>query len=272
MTTSPPGVAGVFDRVADTYDDVGVPWFRPIARGLVGQLDVRPGDRVLDLGCGRGAATSVLAEAVGPDGDVLGIDLAPRMVELTARDLAHLPQVRVAVADVRRPGLPRASRDVVAASLVLFFLPDPVVAVDTWAGLLVPGGRLGVTTFGPQDPRWQQVDELFTPWLPQQMLDARASGRRGPFASDAGVEDLFRRAGLVDVRTVHLPVQAVMRDAEHLLLWTTSHGQRAMWEAVPESEHEALRDRVREMVARVGEPDGGVRFDQDVRITLGVQD
>lgn len=272
MTTSLPGVAGVFDRVADTYDDVGVPWFRPIARGLVEQLDVRPGDRVLDLGCGRGAATSVLAEAVGPDGDVLGIDLAPRMVELTARDLAHVPQVRVAVADVREPGLPQASRDVVAASLVLFFLPDPVVAVDTWAGLLAPGGRLGVTTFGPQDPRWQQVDELFTPWLPQQMLDARASGRRGPFASDAGVEDLFRRAGLVDVRTVHLPVQAVMRDAEHLLLWTTSHGQRAMWEAVPESEHEALRDRVREMVARVGEPDGGVRFDQDVRITLGVQD
>ena len=272
VTTSLPGIAGVFDRVADTYDDVGVPWFRPIARGLVEQLDVRPGDRVLDLGCGRGAATAVLAEAVGPDGDVLGIDLAPRMVELTARDLAHLPQVRVAVADVREPGLPQASRDVVAASLVLFFLPDPVVAVDTWAGLLVPGGRLGVTTFGPQDPRWQQVDELFTPWLPQQMLDARASGRRGPFASDAGVEDLFRRAGLVDVRTVHLPVQAVMRDAEHLLLWTTSHGQRAMWEAVPESEHEALRDRVREMVVRVGEPDGGVRFDQDVRITLGVQD
>ena len=200
---------------------------------------------------------------------MVGLDLAPRMVELTARDLAHLPQVRLAVADVREPGLPPGSWDVVAASLVLFFLPDPGEAVRTWAGLLAPGGRLGVTTFGPQDPRWQRVDELFTPWLPQQMLDARASGRRGPFGSDAGVEDLLRGAGLVDVRTVRLPVQAVMRDAEHLMAWTWSHGQRAMWEAVPEAEHEALRGRVREEVARVAEPDGSVRFDQDVRITLG---
>ena len=60
-----------------------------------------------------------------------------------------------------------------------------------------------------------------------------------------------------------------MRDAEHLLAWTWSHGQRAMWEAVPEEEHEALRERVREQAARVAGPDGSVRFDQDVRITLG---
>lgn len=269
MATSPAGVAGVFDRAADTYDAVGVPWFQPIARALVAELDVRPGERVVDLGCGRGAALSLLAEAAGPEGDVLGVDLAPRMVELTARDLAHLPQVRVQVADVREPGPVPASVDVVAASLVLFFLPEPASAVRTWADLLAPGGRIGVTTFGPQDPRGQEVDGLFTPWLPQQMLDARASGRRGPFASDDGVEELFRAAGLTDVRTAHLSVQAVLRDAEHLLEWTRSHGQRAMWEAVPEAEHQAVEQLVRDVVAHSGDPDGSFRFDQDVRITLG---
>ncbi|MFC3687468.1 class I SAM-dependent methyltransferase [Aquipuribacter hungaricus] len=269
MATSPEGVAGVFDRVAGTYDDVGVPWFRPIAQALVDELDVRPGERVVDLGCGRGAVLSLLAAATGPTGDALGVDLAPRMVELTARDLAHLPHVRVRVADVRDPGLPPGSADVVAASLVLFFLPDPGAALRTWAGLLAPGGRLGVTTFSRQDPRWQELDELFTPYLPQQMLDARASGRRGPFGSDDGVEDLLRGAGLAGVRTVRFPVQAVMDDAEHVLRWTWSHGQRAMWEAVPPQEHEALRDRVRQLVARCADPDGRVRFDQDVRITLG---
>ncbi|CAA9310725.1 MAG: hypothetical protein AVDCRST_MAG16-123, partial [uncultured Frankineae bacterium] len=39
--TSPPGVAGVFDRAADTYDAIGVPWFGPIAQGLVEELDVQ---------------------------------------------------------------------------------------------------------------------------------------------------------------------------------------------------------------------------------------
>ena len=63
-TASPPGTAGVFDRA----DHVGVPWSGPIARGLVEELDVRPGERVLDLGCGRGAALLPLAREAGPTG------------------------------------------------------------------------------------------------------------------------------------------------------------------------------------------------------------
>ena len=48
-------VAGVFDRAAPTYDAVGVAMFGPIAERLVAELDLRPGERVLDVGCGRGA-------------------------------------------------------------------------------------------------------------------------------------------------------------------------------------------------------------------------
>lgn len=93
--SSPSGPAAVFHRVAETYDNVGVPWFRPIAAGLVAELAAQPGERALDIGCGRGAATIPLADAVGPTGTVLGIDLAPRMVELTAADVADRPQVHV---------------------------------------------------------------------------------------------------------------------------------------------------------------------------------
>ena len=153
---SPDGIAGVFDRAADTYDRVGVPWFEPIAAGLVAELAVRPGERVLDVGCGRGAALRPLAQATGPDGYALGIDLAPRMVELTRQDLSDLPQVEVRVGDARAPGLPSASFDVVASCLVLFFLPDPAAALRAWTDLLVGGGRLGVTTFGGQDERWRR--------------------------------------------------------------------------------------------------------------------
>ena len=230
---APEGVAGRFDRVADTYDRVGVPWFVPIAAGLVRELAARPGERVLDVGCGRGAALVPLAEAVGSTGYALGIDLAPRMVELTARDLADVPQVEVRVGDARAPAIDPATFDVVASSLVLFFLPDPTSALRAWSGLLVPGGRLGVTTFGTQDERWRGLDSLFDPYIPQAMLDARTSGRRGPFASDAGVEDLFVAAGLTAVRTVTEQVGARFRDAEHFLQFSWSHGQRALWGSGP---------------------------------------
>ena len=46
----------LFDAVADSYDQVGVDFFQPIADGLVTELDPQPGERALDLGCWRGAA------------------------------------------------------------------------------------------------------------------------------------------------------------------------------------------------------------------------
>lgn len=266
---SPEGIAGVFDRAADTYDDVGVAWFQPIAQGLVDELAVQPGERVLDIGCGRGAALVPLARAAGPTGRVLGIDFAPRMVARTAADVRDLPQVEVRVADARAPGLPPSSYDVVASTLVLFFLPDPAAAVRAWARLLIGGGRLGVTTFGPQDERWKQTDALFTPYLPPALLDARTSGQRGPFASDEGVEQLLRDGGLTDVRTAHRTVEAVFRDAQHLLDFSWSHGQRAMWEAVPEQDHGELRRQVAETVRQFGDESGRLSFTQIVRHTLG---
>lgn len=268
---SPDGIAGVFDRAADTYDDVGVPWFGPIAAGLVDELSVLSGERVLDVGCGRGAALAPLARASGPGGYALGIDLAPRMVELTARDLAGLPQVEVRMDDASAPALPPSSFDVVASCLVLFFLPDPAGALRAWTELLVPGGRVGVTTFGDQDERWQAVDALFDPYLPAAMLDARTSGRRGPFASDAGVEGLLAGAGLGAVRTVHRTVEATFRDPEHFLEFSWSHGQRAMWEAVPEQEHRVLRRAVLDSVGALRDASGRITFGQDVRHTFGTR-
>jgi hypothetical protein len=103
VTASPDGIAGVFDRAADTYDAVGVPWFGPVAQGLVEELDVQPRSSTCSPGCGRGAALHPLALATGPEGSALGIDLAPRMVERTARDLQHLPQVEVRVDGTRGP-------------------------------------------------------------------------------------------------------------------------------------------------------------------------
>lgn len=269
MTTSPQGIAGVFDRAADTYDAVGVPWFGPIAAGLVEELAVRPGERVLDLGCGRGAALVPLAAATGPQGSVLGIDLAPRMVERTAADVAHLPHVEVRVADASSPDLPPASYDVAACCLVLFFLPDPLAAVRAWRDLLVDGGRLGVTTFGAQDEQWKSVDAVFAPYLPQAMLHARTSGARGPFASDEAMEELLRDAGLVEVRTADRQVVATFRDAEHWLEFSWSHGQRAMWEAVPVEAHDDVRHRILDLLAGQASADGSLSFSQRVRHTLG---
>ncbi len=70
-------VTAVFDMVADDYDQSGVSFFQPIADRLAAALDVRPGERAVDVGCGRGAVTLRLAEAVGDTGHVTAVDVAP---------------------------------------------------------------------------------------------------------------------------------------------------------------------------------------------------
>jgi hypothetical protein len=103
------------------------------------------------------------------------------------------------------------------------------------------------------------------------MLDARTSGRRGPFASDSGMEDLFRGAGLTDVRTVGGQVEARFDDPEHFLRFSWSHGQRAMWEAVPEADRPALRAEVVDTLEAMRDGAGHLTFVQHVRHTLGAR-
>jgi ubiquinone/menaquinone biosynthesis C-methylase UbiE len=264
-------VAAIFDRSAPTYDSVGVPWFTPIAAHLVREIAPQPGERALDLGSGRGAVLLPLAEAVGARGSVVGLDLAPGMVEALRADLAKsgLTSAVVQLGDVTAPDFELASFDLVTASLVLFFLPDPALALRNWRRLLVPGGRIGVSTFGPQDQTWQAADDVFRPYLPQQLLDARTSGLSGPFASDAGVEQLLTGAGFDAVRTLTVDVPVQFTDLEQWRRWSWSHGQRALWEMVPEDRHADVLAEVGRALEPARDENGVITVGQQVRYTFG---
>jgi ubiquinone/menaquinone biosynthesis C-methylase UbiE len=264
-------VAAIFDRSAPTYDSVGVAWFTPIAEHLVRRLAPQAGERALDIGSGRGAALLQLAEAVGPSGAVTGIDLAPGMVEALRTEVAArgLTSVEVHLGDAMAPDFAPASFDLVTSSLVLFFLPDPALAVRTWFRLLAPGGRIGVSTFGRQDETWVAADDVFVPYLPQQMLDARTSGRSGPFASDAGVEELLTEAGFDEVRTLTVDVPVRFTDLEQWRRWSWSHGQRALWEAVPEERRSDVLAQVGRALEPARDENGLISVGQQVRYTFG---
>lgn len=265
-------IAALFDRVADTYDRVGVDLFQPIAARLVEEVTPKAGERVADIGCGRGAALLRLASAVGPSGRAVGLDLAPQMVAAAAADAASAGlSVEVMVGDAQDPDLPADSFDIVTASLVLFFLPDPVAALRAWRQLLVNDGRIAVSTFGAISSAWEPVDAVFEPYLPPGMRDARTTGKQGPFGSDAGVERLLADAGLTDIRTTTGSVAVRFDDADHWHRWTMSTGQRGMWELVPEAERAAVRASADRLLddTRQQNADHRIGFDQEVRYTLG---
>ena len=263
-------VAQVFDSVADDYDQSGVAFFAPIAEGLVDALELTPGERVVDIGCGRGAVTFRAADAVGESGSVTAVDISPAMVELTRRGAAEqgLTQVRTAVVEPGETGVADGSADVVTASLVLFFAADPQATLRSWMRLLAPGGRLGLATFGDADPTWQRIDDLFRPYLPPQLLDPRTTGTAGPFASDEGMEELCRACGGKDTRTVRTRLQVHFRDAAQWRAFSMGTGQRMFWSFVPDDRREALYAEAAELLDQARTADGDAVLFQDVRYTL----
>jgi SAM-dependent methyltransferase len=274
MSTSAPDpvarVRATFEAIADDYDQSGVPFFAPAAEGLVDALAPAPGERALDIGCGRGAVTSLLARAVLPTGSLDAVDLSPAMVEHTRALLAQQGyDVRPRVMDAGEPDLPPSSYDVVASSLVLFFLPDPAAALARWLDLVAPGGRIGLTTFGEEDPVWTRLNALFDPWLPPAMLDPKTVGPDAPFTSDAGMAALLRDVGATDVRTVTRRVEVPWGDVEGWRRFSMSTGQRAMWAQVPEEERPGLLARAAQILDDARDESGRAVVWQDMRYTLG---
>ena len=262
------GVRRVFDLVAADYDNVGVAFFQPIADGLVEAVGARPGDRALDLGCGNGAATRVLADAVGSGGSVVGLDLSPAMVERARQALGDsATPVTLLVGDASDPDLPAASFDVVTASLVLFFLPEPAAALSRWVRLLAPGGRIGLSTFGASDEQWQALEAPLREFMPP--LDPRTVGPQSPFVSDAGMAGLLVEAGAGQVRTVSRRVGITFRGFEQWVRFSRSVGQRVAWERMPADVTPRVLEETRRRFEAAAGPDGTFAAWQDVRYTVG---
>jgi SAM-dependent methyltransferase len=270
MDDSTQKVARLFDALATDYDRSGVDFFAPIATGLLEHVGPRPGERWLDVGCGPGEVLLDAAAGVGPSGEVVGVDIAPTMVERAAAAAAErgLGNVRAVVGDATAPDVEGAF-DAVVSSLVLFFLADPSAALTSWRGLLARGGRLGISTFGPWDPRLENVEQVLEPWIPPAMRDPRTTGDASPFASDAGVEALVSGAGFVDVRSENRALPVRFRDADQWFAFSWSTGQRGMWLAVPEERRPEVRAEAARRFAEHADPDGSATFTIGIRYTLG---
>jgi ubiquinone/menaquinone biosynthesis C-methylase UbiE len=143
--SDPAGAAQSFyTRYARLYDAVArhTPGVARLRSRVVDALDPRPGETVVELGCGTGANLGPLRERVGPTGRVVGLDFAPGPLAVARERTAAWPNVAVARADARRPPVARADRAL--ATFVVGMLDDPASAVETWCSLLPPGGRVAL--------------------------------------------------------------------------------------------------------------------------------
>jgi SAM-dependent methyltransferase len=256
----------MFESIAEQYDQSGVPWFQPIARVLVDLLEPQPGERFLELGSGRGAATVPLAEAVGPDGRVDALDIAPSMVRLLREDLERsgVTNARVAVGDAADPQPPDTAYDGIVSSLVLFFLPDPATALSRWYDHVRAGARVGIATFPVPTGRFAEILALVVEFAG----DAPSPRGETPFDSDDGVEALFTQAGFVGVSSTSVTQVVPFADTGQLRAWTMGTALRRVWSDTDPDRHPEILRRAEEIPGRQRDDRGRMTIDVPIRYTL----
>lgn len=249
---------GVFDRAADSYDEV-VPFFATFGQRLVRWAGISEGDRVLDVGAGRGAVTFAALGQVGISGSVLAIDVAPRMIDQLA-GTADADRLTARVMDAARLELPDESYDVVLSGFTMHILPDVAGALGEIARVLRPDGSLVCSVPGPVDDGgwWVRYGEIFAEFR-----------RTGNIEAPAGMDTEFSAEGLYSAADSAGFDQPSRRDEQaHLPLsgpeqywdWLLSHGNRWLYDALDSDTREQFRSRVLASL-REDHPTGGRTLD-----------
>jgi ubiquinone/menaquinone biosynthesis C-methylase UbiE len=161
---------------------------------------LRPGMRVLDVGCGSGAITRGIAQYVQPGGSVLGIDTNAELIALAAEASEHLPNLALNITDIRHLGA-AGDFDVVTAARVLQWLPDPEAALSEMVRATRPGGLVVVLDYNHSQSEWRPQPPPTFQRFYRQFLSWRAEAGMDNQMADH-LPEMFAAAGLIDVSSI----------------------------------------------------------------------
>ena len=138
-------------------------WGTPFAESLLGQLDLFPGTKILDVMCGEGLPAFYLAHRVGPTGYVMAIDINEhQLMRARAFQGAQLPWLEFRSGDARYLSNEIGPFDRITGNLAfMFFRPDRKAALQQLVRLLKPGGQMVLTfpSLGTFDSLWKRIDK-----------------------------------------------------------------------------------------------------------------
>jgi SAM-dependent methyltransferase len=173
----------------------------PVSAILLDRAKSRPGERVVDVGCGCGATTRAFAEKVGAAGHVLGVDISAPMLQRARQVAPQGARVEFQLADASAYPFKPASFDLIVSRFGVMFFAEPAGSFANLRKALRPGGRLTFVCW--REPR-------ANPWLitPLQAaynhvpkLPEVGPEDPGPFsfASEARVHRILGGAGFSDI-------------------------------------------------------------------------
>lgn len=252
----------IFNEVAADYDAEGVGVFAHFGRRLVEAAEVAPGQRVLDVATGRGAILFPAAEAAGLTGEVVGIDLAERMVELANAELRRRGlAARALVMDAERLDFPDASFDRALCGFGIMFFPDLPRALAELCRVLRPGGRLGLST-------WKAAYTAEVIAVLDQLGLPNPGGHYRPYRTAEELRAVLAGAGFGDISVREASARFHFTDVEQL--WA---GARAswLWRRLSALDNAQTRRAQRALAERLGQGDAGIDRESTATFALATR-
>ena len=198
-------------RWVSMADDLDVQ-LAPVSEALFAAAALQPGEVVVDVGCGTGSTTRRAAELVGPTGSVVGVDVAPEMIEAAASRSSSAEWV-CADASTWQPADLQA--DVLLSRYGLMFFADPAAAFTNLAAVVKPGGRLctAVWAHRTKSPFFELPFDVARKVLSAAGVDVVAPpDDGGPFSlgDPSVVRALLTASGWRDVEWTPAPVRLLV--------------------------------------------------------------
>jgi ubiquinone/menaquinone biosynthesis C-methylase UbiE len=262
------GETGQVSRgAAEVYDERFLPAIFNEWPPRVAELaELEPGMRVLDVACGTGVLSLVVAEVVMPDGAVVGLDLNPGMLDVARR---KAPRIDWREASAEAIPFEDATFDAVVSQFGLMFFEDKARAIREMVRVLRPAGRLAVAV-------WDSLENVtgygaFTALLSRLFGDSVAESLRAPYSlGDTQIlSSLFSVTGALDITIstlegmVRYPSIRYWMESD-IRGWTLS-------DALDEAQLDLLVSEAETDLARFVNDDGTVEFSSPAHIVAGTK-
>ncbi len=204
-------IASTFDAWAENGKDQGMETGHgDVVAQVLEQLEIKAGDRVLDLGCGNGWATRKLAQ-MGPGVQAIGVDVAPKMIARAEELHSYTIRARYELSTFDKLDFKDGYFQRAFSMEALYYAPDVDAALTEVARVLAPGAtidvvidfyaeraategwkdRLGVTMHFLSEAQWREAFERagFGSVATRRVIDSRGPGAEADFTPDEWTPD-----------------------------------------------------------------------------------